>query len=85
MNRKGHYWFNVQAAADYQIFFFFFFFEVVIKWPGSVHEARIFSNSGLNESFRKQCIPNCSKIIVKGEDPVSVCNLGVPEYPLLRF
>ena len=45
MNHKGHYLFNVQAVTDCQ----YCFFDVVIKWPGSAHNARIFSNSGLNE------------------------------------
>ena len=52
------------------------FFDVVIKWRGSVHDARIFSNSGLNESLRNEYIPSCSKIIVEGEDPLPVCILG---------
>ena len=81
MNRKGHYSFNMQAAADYQ----YCFFDVVIKWPGSVHDVRISSNSGLNESLRNEYIPSCSKIIVEGEDPVLVCILGDPAYPLLPF
>ena len=52
------------------------FFDLVIKWSGSVHDARIFSNSGLNESLRTEYIPSCSKIIVEGEDPLPVCILG---------
>ena len=83
MNRKGHYSFNVQAAADYQ--YIYIFFDVVIKWPGSAHDARIFSNSGLNESLRNEYISSFSKIIVEGEDPVTVCILEDPGYPLLSF
>ena len=47
MHRKSHYSFNVQAAGDYQ----YCFFNVVIKWLRSVHNARIFSNPGLNETL----------------------------------
>ena len=81
MNRKGHYSFNVPAAADYQ----YCFFDVVIKWPGSVHDGRIFSNSWLNESLRNEYVPSRSKIIVEGGGPVPVCILGDPAYPLLSF
>ena len=84
-NGKGHYSFNVQAAAGYQ----YCFFDVVIKWPGSVHDKRIFSNSELNEiwtkSPRNEYIPSCSRIIVEGEDPVPVCILGDAAYSLLPF
>ena len=60
------------AASEYS------FFDVVIKWhlvikqSGSVHDARIFSNSGLDESFRNDYIRSCSKILVEGGDPVPV-------------
>ena len=48
MNCKGHYSFNVEAATNYQCCFS----NVEIKWPGSVHDAKIVSNSGLSESLR---------------------------------
>ena len=79
MNCKGYYSFTVQAAADYQ----YCFLDVVIKWPGSVHDAKVFSNSRLKESLRNEYIRSCSKIIVEGGDPVPVCILGDPAYPLL--
>ena len=50
------------------------FMDVVIKWPGSVHGARIFSNSKLNEYLRN-----------KGEDPIPVFLLGDTAYHLLPF
>ena len=59
MNCKCHYSFNVQAAVNYQ----YCFFDVIIKWPGRVHDAGIF---GLNESLRNEYIPSCSKIIAEG-------------------
>ena len=47
-----------------------------MKWPGSVHDARIFLNSKLNTVFREGVMPDCSKIIVEGETPVPICILG---------
>ena len=81
VKRKGHFTLNCQAAADYS----YRFFDVVIKWPGSVHDARIFANSSLNEALRNGIIPKCENFIFRSEDTVPICILGDPAYPLLPF
>ena len=71
INRKGIYGLNVQAAVDYK----FCFFDVIVEWPGSVHDARVFSNSYLK--LRDASIPKCIKTIVPGEPAVPICHLAI--------
>ena len=81
IKKKGCYTLNIQAVADHR----YCFTGVLIKWPSSVHDSRIFSNSSLNQQFRDGAIPIFEKVIVQDQPPLSICLLGDPAYPLLPF
>ena len=81
INRKGRHTLNIQTVADGR----YCFTDVLIKWLGSVHDARIFYNSSLNQQFRDGAISSFEKVIVQDEPPVPICLLRDTAYPLLPF
>ena len=80
INRKGFTFINSQTLCNYCCFL-----DVVMKWPGSVRDSRIFLQSKLNQTLRKKFVPFCEKQIVEGEMKVPIYILGEPAYPLLPF
>ena len=78
IKRKGRYTLNIQAVVDHR----YCFTGVLIKWPSSVHDSRIFSNSSLNQQFRDGAIPSFEKLLYKmnllylfvcSEIPLTLC------------
>ncbi|XP_040063638.2 putative nuclease HARBI1 [Ixodes scapularis] len=52
-NRKGFFSLNVQAITGPQLQFF----DLVARWPGSVHDSRIFDNSRARVLYENRRIP----------------------------
>ena len=68
VNRKQHYFINLQAVSDYSI-------NVVVEWPGCVHDVHIFTTSSINGMLQEGTIPPCHRTIGNDLPPVPVCLL----------
>ncbi|XP_050707771.1 putative nuclease HARBI1 isoform X3 [Eriocheir sinensis] len=59
VNRKGYHSINVQVIfdANYRIL------DILAKWPGSVHDARILNGCGVAELFQRGHVPPGSHLL----------------------
>lgn len=78
---KMKYTLNVQGVCDCNGLFI----DVDIRWPGSVHDARVFAHSRINNMLREERLPMMYKRLLPGHDKVPVILLGDPAYPLLPY
>ena len=79
-NRKGFHSIVMQALVDHQ----YQFMDIYIGWPGSVHDARILSNSSLFAKGEAGTLLPDSKRLLNGCN-VPLFVLGDPAYPLLPW
>ncbi len=81
VNRKGYHSILMQAVVDCN----YLYRDVVIEWPGSVHDARVFSNSAIFKKGNEgKLFPNELTKEINGEEipPFIVAD---PAYPLLTW
>lgn len=76
---KMKYTINVQGVCDYHGQFI----DVDIRWPGTTHDANVFSYSSINQRIKDQTKPYLRQTLLPGRDKVGLLLLADPAYPLL--
>ena len=77
-NYKQFHSLNVQAVCDYRGYFL----DVECIWPGSCHDAKVFSNSEICKRLRSKELPETYRIVLPGHPKVPNYVIGDPAYPL---
>lgn len=80
-NYKQFYSLSVQAVCDFQGRFM----DVDCRWPGSVHDAKVFANSSINRKLSNGLLPVTYKRLVPGHAEIPNYLIGDPAYPLLPY
>ena len=75
------YTINVQAIADCNGRFT----DVDIKWPGSLHDARVFANSEEQKGYSKGKFKLYHEELILGDELIPQILLDDPAYPILPY
>ena len=78
---KQYYSLNVQAVRDYRGMFI----DMDCRWPGCVHDAKVFSNSTLNHRMRSGSLPQTFNTLSHEREKVPNYVMGDPAYPLTPY
>ena len=77
-NYKQFHSLNVQAVCDYRGYVL----DVECTWPGSCHDAKVVSNSGIGNKMRNKDLPKTYSMVLPGHKKVPNYVIGDPAYPL---
>ena len=78
---KGYYSLNVQGVCDYRGQFM----DVECRWPGSVHDAKMFSNSSMHHKLRNNELPQPFQTVTPGYVKIPNYLIGDPTYALTPY
>ena len=78
---EGYYSLNVQAVCDYKGMFL----DVECRWPGSVHDAKVFANSSISNKLRNGNLLRIFQSVIPGCEKIPNYLIGDPAYPLTPF
>ena len=78
-NYKEFFSLNVQAVCNAKGYFM----DVDCRWPGSVHDAKVFANSYISKLLRSKQAINAYQSILETKTPPYL--IGDPAYPLTPF
>jgi hypothetical protein len=81
INRKGYHSVLMQAVVDCH----YMFRNIVVGWPGSVHDARVLSNSEIFTIGEENRLSPADYRVNVGGKAVRPVILGDPAYPLLSW
>ena len=80
-NYKQFFSISVQALCDSQGIFM----DVDCRWPGSLHDANVFSKSSLNRKMNTNEVPTMFHTLIEGCPEVPNYVIGDPVYPLTPY
>ena len=80
-NYKQFFSLNVQAVCDSNGQFM----DVECRWPGSVHDAKVFANSSICKNLNNGQLPITYIPVLPGCSAVPNYLIGDPAYPLTQF
>ena len=78
---KGFHSINVQGVCDFRGIFM----DVDCRWPGSVHDAKVFANSEVSKGLRNGKLPITYQTVIPGYEKVPNYLIGDPAYPLIPY
>ena len=59
--------------------------DVKWKWPGSVHDAKVFANSAIHKNLKDNLLPITYITLLAGQDPIPNYLIGNPAHPLTSY
>ena len=58
------------------------FMDVECRWPGSVHDSKVFASTSINKMLRNGKMPATFQAVIPGFEKVPNYLIGDPAYPL---
>ena len=59
--------------------------DIEFRWPGRVHDSKVFASSSISMKMRNCTLPQTFEILVLGLEKISSYLIGDPAYPMTPY